>query len=151
MKSKECKSCDPPVVKPLSAFYKRTSSPDGHSPICKDCEKKNHQEYYRRNRSKKIHRRSKLKINYAMTEKDFDKLFEEQEGACAICKESDVKLVVDHDHKTGKVRKLLCNRCNHGLGRFKDSIPLMRQAITYLEEHLEPPDTIESDGTVVSE
>jgi hypothetical protein len=145
---KECKSCNPPRVRPLSDFYKRKSSPDGHSPICKECESKKHAEYYKRNKSKRIHRRSKLKVNYNLTEKDFDTLFEEQEGACAICKRADVKLVVDHDHTTGAVRGLLCNGCNHGLGRFGDSIPLMESAIAYLEKHLEPPTEIESDGTV---
>jgi hypothetical protein len=91
-----------------------------------------------------------LKINYNLSVKDFEQMFEEQGGACYICRASDVKLVVDHDHASGKVRKLLCNACNHGLGRFRDSIPLMLKAVEYLEEHLEPPTTIESDGITVS-
>ena len=69
-------------------------------------------------------------------------LFEAQDGKCAICgvteghrsKNSKVcRLAVDHDHRTGQVRGLLCNSCNRGLGRFKDSIENLEAAIRYLK------------------
>jgi hypothetical protein len=47
------------------------------------------------------------------------------------------RLAVDHDHKTGKVRKLLCHNCNRALGLFKDNSELMRKAASYVEEHRE--------------
>lgn len=50
---------------------------------------------------------------------------------CVICG-SDEKLVVDHDHKTGQVRGMLCNHCNRGLGHFKDDPLLLEFAAQYL-------------------
>lgn len=58
-----------------------------------------------------------------------------QGGTCAICgKECDIhrNLAVDHDHESGKVRGLLCQNCNVGLGHFKDNPALLQQAIDYL-------------------
>lgn len=67
-----------------------------------------------------------------------------QLGACEICgqKESDVKggvrgLHLDHDHKTGKRRGILCARCNQCIGRFKEDTVLMQNAITYINKYLE--------------
>lgn len=62
-----------------------------------------------------------------------------QDGKCAICgdlpkggKTSSSSLHVDHDHKTGKVRGLLCNNCNHAIGKLHDSPFLMEKAAAYL-------------------
>ena len=52
---------------------------------------------------------------------------------CMICGDED-KLVVDHDHKTGNVRGLLCNHCNRGLGHFRDSLDTLGLAIKYLKD-----------------
>ena len=52
---------------------------------------------------------------------------------CVICG-SDEPLVVDHDHKTGKVRGMLCNHCNRGLGHFRDDPELLQFAAIYLQE-----------------
>lgn len=57
---------------------------------------------------------------------------------CPICKKITVpgltsKVVLDHDHSTGRVRGWICDSCNTGLGRFKDNVELLKQAITYLE------------------
>ncbi len=128
VETKVCKSCEPPQEKPISEFYKGSSR-------CKSCESKAHKAYYARKRKKAIHRKSNYKILYNITIEQFDEMFREQEGACAICKRDGVKLVVDHDHSTGLARALLCNKCNHGLGRFEDNIPLMYAAIDYLERH----------------
>lgn len=60
-----------------------------------------------------------------------------QGGLCAICGElpsgKRALLFIDHDHKTGKVRGLLCGACNAGLGYFKDTTSRMTKAIEYLE------------------
>jgi len=43
------------------------------------------------------------------------------------------RLVIDHEHKTGKIRGLLCSRCNSGIGIFEEKIELLEAAIKYLE------------------
>lgn len=82
-------------------------------------------------------RKSKLKIRYNMNSEDYDAWYEKQKGYCAICgfHQSDLKrsLCVDHDHKTGKVRGLLCDDCNKGLGFFDDDPKMINKAIDYLE------------------
>lgn len=64
-------------------------------------------------------------------------MYLEQGGCCAICGEPEGKdrLVVDHDHTTGKVRGLLCRTHNVGLGHFGDSTALLQAAINYLREY----------------
>ena len=87
-------------------------------------------------------RKTKLKNRYGITIDEYDEMFKEQEGVCAICKMPEVKklfgnvvrLAVDHDHKTGKVRGLLCYKCNSILGRFNDNILLFESVIRYLKK-----------------
>jgi Recombination endonuclease VII len=59
-------------------------------------------------------------------------MIEAQGGLCPICKKRPA-VHVDHDHKTGKVRAILCEMCNGGLGQFKDNPESIRRAIAYLE------------------
>ena len=66
-----------------------------------------------------------------MTREDFEIMSNLQNNNCAICGE-EVKLHVDHCHKTGKIRGLLCRNCNTSLGKFKDSPEILQNAITYL-------------------
>jgi hypothetical protein len=81
-----------------------------------------------------------LKYNYNISEKDYDNLFKNQNGVCAICHESEIirkngkyqKLSVDHDHKTGEVRGLLCRSCNSALGRLKDDLNRSYSVYKYL-------------------
>lgn len=80
-----------------------------------------------------------LMRKYGITQEVYDEMFAKQKGLCAIClggptdigKKND-RLSVDHDHKTGKVRGLLCNDCNVSLGKFKDDISILKRAIKYL-------------------
>jgi|SRR5665647_1797311 len=78
---------------------------------------------------------SRLRL-YGITQEQYDLLFIEQYGRCAICgtKAENLSraLVIDHDHATGKVRGLLCDVCNSGLGFFKDSRFILKYAIRYL-------------------
>lgn len=78
-----------------------------------------------------------LKRDYGISYAQYNELLEQQKGCCAICgyvpKENDKKLAVDHCHETGLVRGLLCSVCNLGIGSFKDSVLLLKQAVTYLE------------------
>jgi hypothetical protein len=77
-------------------------------------------------------RRYMLKKNYGITPEQFDTMLLQQGGACAICRETIAKPHVDHDHKTGRVRGILCANCNVGLGMFGDDVKSLRSAIAYL-------------------
>lgn len=67
----------------------------------------------------------------------FQDMLDRQESKCAICKvangEGRRKLCIDHCHKTGEIRGLLCHRCNRGLGLFADDAETMKNAVSYLE------------------
>jgi len=72
----------------------------------------------------------------------YQMILEAQAGKCAICGSIQghrsrygkvCRLAVDHDHRTGKVRGLLCNNCNRGLGRLQDSIQVLEAAVRYLK------------------
>ena len=133
MEEKLCKTCK--QTKPVSEFYRRKASKDGLSNRCKACESSAHRAYYKVKRIRLTHRKSKLKLNYGLSVKEFNRMFDEQDGACAICLAKGVPLVVDHNHATNEVRKLLCHGCNHGLGRFKDNPTIVRRAAEYLESY----------------
>lgn len=72
---------------------------------------------------------------YGLTLMDFTQMCLAQDGVCAICHEEPISegpLHIDHDHITGKVRGLLCENCNRGLGMFRDNPHLLARAADYL-------------------
>ena len=81
-------------------------------------------------------RNSTLKRKYGINLFTYNQMHDDQNGKCAICGSHDIelgkRLVVDHDHDTGKVRGLLCAACNSGIGFFKDKTAILRKAIEYL-------------------
>lgn len=84
----------------------------------------------------------RLKATHGLTVEDIEKLLAEQGHACAICR-APMTLTgnrnVDHDHETGRIRGLLCGRCNTGLGNFRDQPALIESAMAYLGlEHALP-------------
>jgi len=92
------------------------------------------------------HRASHMRRNYDITLDQYDVMLKRQGGACAICKAEESRyarvkdgstrrLCVDHDHKTGKVRGLLCGDCNVALGAMKDSRENFLAAVAYLDQH----------------
>lgn len=101
------------------------------SPACRERER-------RRNTPRKERRDYDMRVKYGITHEDYDRMLAEQGGACAICNrlEADSRfgvLVVDHDHKSGNVRALLCNDCNLAIGKLQDDPAIIRAAVTYLE------------------
>ena len=77
---------------------------------------------------------------HGLTEATYSKLAQGQDYKCAICKlpkrgGRGGNLYVDHDHRSGIIRGLLCAMCNSGLGSLKDNIPRMENAIQYLKHH----------------
>lgn len=109
-------------------FHKNKARPDGLSPHCKTC----WAEY--------VDGKS-LVYRFGMTTDDFKLLLSNQGGGCAVCGQKigmrkngrHMRLCVDHCHDTGKVRGILCNSCNNGIGRFRDNPVLLRKAADYLE------------------
>ncbi len=136
---------------PFSAFYPVSRKRDRDrgrgdllttTSVCRKCNLKRNRVYRKKNREKcfSMVARSTLKRMYGMTGDDYAVLLKSQHGVCAICKQTERKIVngepqnlsVDHDHVTGKVRGLLCSRCNLFLGRIEDSIQILCSAIDYL-------------------
>lgn len=78
---------------------------------------------------------------HGVTREWYDAKLSEQGGVCAICgadtprAKRRVHFYVDHDHRTGEPRGLLCCQCNYGLGHFGDDPEVLRRAATYLTEH----------------
>lgn len=92
-----------------------------------------------------------LAQRYGVTKDQFVQLLEKQNGQCAICGGSMTTVrfkrpSVDHCHKTGKVRGLLCHGCNTGIGMMKESPIRMRAAAEYLERHGRSDDIVSSSG-----
>lgn len=82
---------------------------------------------------------NKLKKFYGLTQQNYDDLLKKQMSCCAICKTNKAtkkggNFPVDHCHKTGKIRGLLCHLCNRGLGMFKDDLTLLQKAVEYITQ-----------------
>jgi hypothetical protein len=133
---KKCKRCN--SLRALKSFFKDKSRKSGLHPWCKKCD-----DVYRRMWKKKnpeldklIRMKTKLKIRYGMTLEERNVLSRKQKNKCAICKKKFVDTPhIDHSHKTGKVRGLLCLKCNVGVSNFNDSIIHLKKAILYLEKN----------------
>jgi hypothetical protein len=94
-------------------------------------------DWYENNKERYVN--NALLRKYGVTLEQYNLLREQQNFSCAICEErEDVvgkKLVVDHSHATGRIRKLLCAKCNVGLGMLKDSPDIMERAAKYVRDH----------------
>ncbi len=145
---KECSKCK--KTKAMSLFPIARAHKDGYGYWCKKCKQKWEKEKrtkYRKNpewveKTKLLNLKNWLKVNYNLTLSEYEELVKLQNGVCAICgKENNLgnKLFVDHCHKTNKVRGLLCQKCNSGVGYLNDDIHLLAKAIEYLT----PKQTIE--------
>ena len=87
---------------------------------------------------------SNLKEKFGITLEDYEVMMYSQNGCCAICGRSESeatertkRLCVDHDHDTGKIRSLLCHKCNKALGLFRESPQLLQKAVDYLLKYQE--------------
>lgn len=99
--------------------------------------------YFRSSRRRRLWFAWKLMRKFGITVEQYEHMLESQEFCCAICKKSPSevsahfhkhRLHVDHDHKTGLVRGLLCNNCNVALGCLGDSVKRLKRAIQYLRK-----------------
>lgn len=109
---------------------------------CKKCHLKNMKDYHLRNKEKvaKINRKHKLMRNYGITIEQYEILLKKQSGKCAICGTSEIRRAkakyfnIDHNHKTGNIRGLLCHDCNIILGKLNDDIEMCKNIIKYLSK-----------------
>lgn len=124
--------------KPIEKFVKDKSRRIGYVRTCRSCKKEMSTQYRIENpeQAKKSAREWKRRMRYAeigISEEGYQELFKRQGGRCAICERKvKTRLSVDHDHKTGRVRGLLCVTCNQGLGYFKDDASTLHRAIAYV-------------------
>jgi hypothetical protein len=138
---KECCVCH--VRQPFSSFYNFKNKNDGKSYRCKSCDDKAG-ESWRRNNPDSFWRSSRnraLKSKYGISLAEYTALKEEQGNCCAICGSMSPRNMgdekqsfsVDHNHETGKIRGLLCNNCNRGLGLLGDTPEAIIRVLRYLE------------------
>ncbi len=140
---KKCPDCK--EIKDVSLFYNNKANKDRLFFWCKACDTKHRT---RRRANNLAHeqlqqRKNNLKVKYKLTLEQYNDILTEQDNKCAICKTTNptgegnttthlTNFAVDHCHKTNKIRGLLCNRCNRGLGFFRDSEDLLTKAYNYI-------------------
>lgn len=131
--TKICTQCK--LSKSLSMFH-NSNGPKG-GPLhkqarCKSCNSIKTKQWNKNNREKYLAntRNLNLKRLYGMSLLVYEIMKEEQHGLCAICKR-EADLVVDHDHRTGTVRGLLCQSCNRGMGMLGEDN--LQSAMAYVQ------------------
>lgn len=127
---KTCRKCNQTL--PLDSFYRGKAE-------CKPCHLKDKRDNYDPDKTADIH----LKSKYGISLIEYNEMLKSQDGVCAVCKQFSVdrsathkRMPVDHCHVTGKVRAILCNRCNLILGKANDSIELLNNLSNYLSTHI---------------
>ncbi len=160
---KICPKCK--IQKKYDDFYNNKNRKDNKCYLCKPCDNERKREQYKKPEVRKKHNictslyrktingkknalKGRLKNLYGIMVEDYDKLFNSQNGLCAICGKKEVwidvrtgtlaRLAIDHDHKNGKIRGLLCRKCNAGLGSFKDNADILDKASVYVRKHSRP-------------
>lgn len=118
---KMCHQCR--EIKTLDNFFKTRSIKDGHSNCCRQC----------------INNKGKRFIKYGITKVDYDNLLIKQNNQCAICGihlnvDNSTRAHIDHCHKTGIIRGILCHACNKMLGFARDNVVILEKSIEYLKK-----------------
>lgn len=144
-KCKKHKQCN--KIKELSEFHINNAHKSGFNTWCKACVKNCTDIYYNidKKEHKRVNRNNHYKRNYGITLDQYNSMFEAQEGKCAICKKVETlidhrskkvkNLAVDHCHKTGKVRELLCCNCNKAFGFIGENLEILTRMIEYAKKH----------------
>lgn len=134
--TKICYVCE--ENKSTENFYKDKSKSDGFKSCCKECGKLLVYSWRARKGPEKM-RDYRLMSTYGIGIKEYNQMFVKQNGCCDICgkHQSELKrgFAVDHCHNTGKVRALLCHKCNTGIGNFEENIETLKEAICYIMRH----------------
>lgn len=134
---RECSECG--EFKPWSEFHIRRDLSTGHASHCKACRKKR----TRKDMDSGSIRDRELRRKYGIDLERYEAMVREQDDRCAICGTGEKGVArgrvrywsVDHDHETGAIRALLCQKCNALLGLAKDDFTVLERAIEYLKQH----------------
>jgi hypothetical protein len=132
---KVCGRCQQTL--PVTSFAKNSAKPDGLQERCRECRAEHHQQTkHLRPKPSKESKRKWLVTSYGITQEQFEQMLAAQNHTCAICNSPDwgkPSPSIDHCHDTGKVRGLLCNNCNLGIGLLGDNWQTLSNALNYLE------------------
>jgi len=149
---KICSKCE--IKKELSCFYNKKSCKFGVASICKKCSGDRRRDQNSRKAlglsplpKKRVYNielhdpeykyHTRLKRIYGISIDEYNTILSNQNNCCAICNRHQIefkkRMHVDHCHKTGKVRGLLCSNCNQGIGHFYENINFLKNSIKYLE------------------
>lgn len=139
-----CSKCG--IEKDLSKFYidKTRTYKDG-SPFyryrCISCTKDDSLQYHHKQPPERkygeFRKNRNLRYIYGIDLIEFNNMLNNQKGKCYLCETmiSGKRAHLDHNHTTGKIRKVLCSNCNTGIGLLKESPDFFKKCIKYLEEH----------------
>jgi len=138
---KRCAGCG--EEKSVTDFYRNPVGMPGYRPYCKPCHSARRREQYQRAGGSALPHAQLLKREYGMTPADYEALLRRQAYRCAICRRPETKrssktgepfrLAVDHDHVTGKVRGLLCHRCNQIVWALEENHTTLDAIAKYIE------------------
>lgn len=135
--TKVCNRCK--VEKQAAEFLVNSCTRDGLHSTCRDCQSAALRKRYQENKEHVGFENWKhsLRRNFGLTYEDYLALLEGQEGKCAGCGARAAhskarNLCVDHDHKTGRVRGLLCTNCNRAVGHMQNDPEIARKLAHYL-------------------
>jgi hypothetical protein len=135
-----CRKCGRGV--PEVSFYPTHRPGCGLRSCCSSCGKAANQAYNRTEAAKRSSRDGRLRTRFGVSVEDYEAMLLLQGALCAICRRPEPdgrRLSVDHCHKTGKVRGLLCFSCNTGLGKLGDDVGRLLACVRYLERHSKAP------------
>jgi len=140
---KICSKCK--LILPVSNFSCVTDRPSGYKALCKACTNKAKTKKNKSRDTKETiqfrhyNRMASIRSRFKLTESQYQNMMNQQKGCCAICNKDfgtiNLRARIDHDHKTGTVRGLLCHECNAGIGFLQDDTQLLLNAATYLDNH----------------
>jgi hypothetical protein len=133
----KCSICG--QIKSREEFTVDRKSRSGVGSLCRSCKSEHIDKPYNKRTTEQRSLRIRTR-RYDITVEGYRDLFDQQCGVCAICKQPETRvakgtictLSVDHDHETGRVRGLLCDKCNRGLGMFQEDMERLQSAINYL-------------------
>jgi len=116
IEAKTCTACK--VEKPATSFHRQGKR--GRHAYCSDCYNAKYRGANRRAVDPDMRRQQNIKSRYGITASDYGAMLKQQDGKCAICLTPPARPVIDHDHKTGAIRGILCHACNIKLPAVED-------------------------------